>query len=152
MAHALNLTLRIKQDPDTLKRLAHIGSIFASQIQPKIDAALRKSQIVHFARVLVVDNKYLQVITEYDGSDTDYTEFFRRELSDVFAMLFSLAENAPAPETMKDADAFFEFSKGLQLRSLGDSVDGDKDQEGHTAGYLFSAYGNREVREILPKL
>ncbi len=152
MAHALNLTLRIKQDPDTLKRLAFIGSIFASQIQPKIDAALRKSQIVHFARVLVIENKYLQVITEYDGSHTDYTEFFRRELSDVFAMLFSLAEKPPAPETMNDADAFFEFSQGLQLRSLGDSVDGDKDQEGHTAGYLFSAYGNREVREILPKL
>ncbi|WP_426420330.1 hypothetical protein [Bradyrhizobium genosp. A] len=152
MAHALNLTLRIKQDPDTLKRLAYIGSIFTTQIQPKIDAALRKSQIVHFARVLVIDNKYLQVITEYDGPHTDYTEFFRTELPDVFAMLFSLAENAPGPEAMQDPDKFFEFSKGLQYRSLGDSVDGDKDQEGHVAGYLFSAYGNKEVREILPKL
>ena len=152
MAHALNLTLRIKQDPDTLKRLAYIASIFATEIQPKIDAALRKSQIVHFARVLVIDNKYLQVITEYDGSHTDYTEFFRRELPDVFGMLFSLAENAPGPEAMNDANAFFEFSKGLQYRSLGDAVDGDKDQGGQTAGYLFSAYGDREVREILAKL
>jgi hypothetical protein len=152
MAHALNLTLRIKQDPETLKRLAYIASIFPTQIQPKIDAALRKSQIVHFARVLVIDNKYLQVITEYDGDHKFYTEFFRTELPDVFGMLFSLAENAPPRETMDNTDAFFEFSKGLQFRSLGDSVDGDTDQEGHVAGYLFSAYGNREVREILPKL
>jgi hypothetical protein len=143
--------LRIKQDPDTLKRLAYIASIFATQIQPKIEAALRESEIVHFARVLVIDNKYLQVITEYDGEHTDYTEFFRKKLPDVFAMLFSLAENAPSPEAMNDANAFFEFSKGLQYRSLGDSPDGDRDQEGHVAGYLFSAYRNREVREILAK-
>jgi hypothetical protein len=152
MAHALNLTLRIKQDPDTQKRLAYIASIFRTQIQPKIDKALRDSQIVHFARVLVIDNKYLQVITEYDGSHTDYTEFFRKQLPDVFGMLFSLAENAPPPSAMNDSNAFFEFSKSLQVRSLGDSVDGDTDQEGHVAGYLFSAYGNREVKEILAKL
>jgi hypothetical protein len=152
MAHALNLTLPIKQDPDTLKKLANIASIFATEVQPKIDAALRKSQTVHFARVLVIDNKYLQVITEYDGSHTDYTEFFRRELSDVFALLFSLADGVPAPETMQDANAFFEFTKGLQIRSLGNAVDGDTDGDGKLAGYLFSAYGDREVREILPKL
>jgi hypothetical protein len=152
MAHALNLTLRIKQDPETQKRLAYIASIFRAQIQPKIDAALRKSQIVHFARVLVIDNKYLQVITEYDGSHTDYTEFFRKELPDVFGMLFSLAENAPDPAAMGDANKFFEFSKSLQVRSLGESTDGDVDQEGHVAGYLFSAYGAREVKEILAKL
>jgi hypothetical protein len=152
MAHALNLTLRIKQDPDTQKRLAQIAAIFASQIQPKIDKALRDSQIVHFARVLVIDNKYLQVITEYDGTHVDYTEFFRQQLPDVFGMLFSLAENAPPPAAMNDQNAFFEFSKSLQIRSLGDSVDGDTDQEEHLAGYLFSAYGNREVKEILPKL
>jgi hypothetical protein len=146
MAHALNLTMRIKQDPDTQKKLAQIAAMFASQIQPKIDAALRKSQTVHFARVLVIDNRYLQVLTEYDGDHQDYTEFFRKELPDVFAMLFSLAENPPGPDAMQDANKFFEFTKGLQVRSLGDS--GDKDE----AGYLFSAYGNREVREILTKL
>ena len=146
MAHALNLTMRIKQDPDTQQKLARVAAIFASEIQPKIDAALRKSQIVHFARVLVIDNKYLQVLTEYDGDHQHYTEFFRKELPDVFGMLFSLAENAPPPDAMQDANKFFEFSKGLQVRSLGDS--GDKDD----AGYLFSAYGDHEVRQILTKL
>src|SRR5882724_3349329 len=113
MAHALNLTLRIKQDPDTLKRLADIAAIFPTKIQPKIDAALRKSQIVHFARVLVIDNKYLQVITEYDGSHSDYTEFFRRELTDVFAALFSLSDNPPTPEIIADVDKFFTYSMNL---------------------------------------
>jgi hypothetical protein len=84
MAHALNLTLKIKQDPETLQNLAAIAANFATKIQPKIDAALRKSEIVHFARVLVIDNRYLQVITEYDGPHEDYTEFFRREAAGCF--------------------------------------------------------------------
>lgn len=152
MAHALNLVLRIKQDPPTLQKLAYIAGIFANEIQPKIDAALRASKIVHFARVLVIDNKYLLVITEYDGSHADYTEFFRTQLPDVFATLFSLAENPPSLSDLKDPDKFFEFSKGMQIRALGNSTSGDTDQEGHLAGYLFQAYGNREVKEILAKL
>ena len=92
MAHALNLTLRIKQDPDTQKRLAQIASIFPTQIQPKIDKALRESQIVHFARVLVIDNKYLQVITEYDGPHTDYTEFPTEASRCIWHAVFSCRE------------------------------------------------------------
>lgn len=151
MANALNLTLRIKQDAETLARLAKIAEIFPTQIQPKIDAALRESKIVHFARVLVIDNKYLQVITEYDGDHQDYTEFFRHKLPDVFGMLFGLAENAPDASAMGDKKAFFEFSKTLQIRALGDDPNGP-DQDGVTAGYLFSAYGNRQVKDILAKL
>jgi hypothetical protein len=152
MAHALNLTLKIKQDPETLKKLAYIASIFAAEIQPKIDKALRESKIVHFARVLVIDNQYLQVITEYDGPHEDYTEFFRDKLPDVFGMLFSLADNAPPASAMGDQQAFWKFSKSLQVRSLGDSVDNDLDANGQLAGYLFSVYGDHEVREILAKL
>jgi hypothetical protein len=54
MPHALNLTIPIKQDEATKKKLAEIEKDFATKIQPKIDAALRKSKIVHFARVLNV--------------------------------------------------------------------------------------------------
>jgi hypothetical protein len=152
MAHALNLTLKIKQDPETLKKLAEIASIFAAEIQPKIDKALRESQIVHFARVLVIDNQYLQVITEYDGPHEDYTRFFQEKLPDVFGLLFSLAENPPPPEAIEDQQAFWNFSKNLQVRSLGDSADNDVDGNGKLAGYLFSAYGDHEVKEILAKL
>jgi hypothetical protein len=152
MAHALNLTLRIKQDAATLARLAQIKASFTTQIQPLIDAALRKSNIVHFARVLVIDDLYLQVITEYDGDHEDYTEFFRKELPQVFAMLFGLAENAPDASALGDKQDFFNFSAGLQRRSLGTATDGDTGQDGEVAGYLFSAYGQKRVDQILPLL
>lgn len=152
MPHALNLTLPIKQDAETQARLKEIADKFATELQPKIDTALRASKIVHFARVLVIDNRYLQVITEYDGDHREYTEFFRKELPDVFAALFSLAEGAPSGDALSDPNAFFEFSSKLQVRSLGESTAGLTGIHGQTEGYLFSAYGEREVKEILPKL
>ena len=90
MTHALNLTLPIKQDPETQAKLANLEAIFAEKVQPAIEAALKKSKLVHFARVVVIDNKYIQVITEYEGPHQEYTEFFRRELTpgicrDIFA-------------------------------------------------------------------
>src|SRR3954469_17390470 len=151
MPHALNLTLPIKQDPQTQAALREVARAFATEIQPKIDAALRKSQTIHFARVLVIDNKYLQVITEYDGDSQEYTEFFRRELPDVFAMLFSLAEGAPSAEDLRDPDAFFAYSSRHQVRSLGETTEGLTGLGGQSEGYLFSAYGGRTVKEILLK-
>lgn len=152
MPHALNLTMPIKQDADTQARLKHIAEVFAAEIQPKIDKALRESKIVHSARVLVIDNKYLQVITSYDGDHREYTEFFRRELPDVFAILFSLAEGTPSQEAMGEPEAFFNFAAKHQIRALGNSVDGSTDADSQPAGYLFSAFGTKTVEEILPKL
>jgi hypothetical protein len=152
MAHALNLTLKIRQDATAKATLAQIKADFATKIQPAIDAALRESEIVHFARVLVIDDLYLQVITEYDGDHAAYTDFFRLKLPQVFGLLFSLAEQPIDRSALGDSNAFFEFSKKLQVRSLGDASDGDTDGEGNVAGYLFSAYGNREVREIKASL
>jgi hypothetical protein len=148
--HALNLTIPIKQDQATMEKLAAIKAAFATQIQPKIDAALRASKIVHFARVLVIHDKFLQVITEYDGDHKAYTEFFRKELPEVFATLFSLAD-APAFGDL-NSDSFYELSKGLNVRSLGDSTLGETDDGGKPEGYLFSAYGNKTVRDVLQKL
>jgi hypothetical protein len=93
----------------------------------------------------------LQVITEYDGDHKEYTEFFRRALPEVFKALFALAEGAPPWQDL-DQQSFFEISAGTQRRSLGDSIDGSTDQQGKLEGYLFSAYGKRTVKEILPKL
>lgn len=149
MTHGLNLTLPIKQDPETLGKLEHLGEIFATEIQPAIDHALRESRLVHFARVLVIDNKYIQVITAYDGDHQEYTEFFRRALTPIFAEIFSLADGAP---DTNDPNAFFEFAKNANVRSLGMAADGAKDMNGEPAGWLFSAYDHRTVRDILPEL
>lgn len=150
MAHALNLTLPIKQDPETLAKLQHVKQVFAKEIQPKIEKALRESKIVHFARVIVIHDKFLQVITEYDGDPKEYTEFFRQALPDVFGVLFSLAEGAPAFGEL-DEQSFFRLSQSLDLPSLGESAEGFTDVSGKTKGYLFSAYGNKTVRQILSK-
>ena len=150
MAHALNMTMKIKQDPANLAALQAFKRDFATKYQKKLDDSLRASKLVHFARVVVIDDLYLQVITEYDGDHKEYTEYFRRDLPDLFSAMLSLAEGAP-PWDQIDANSFFKFSQTLQKRSVGKTTTGDMVGD-KTAGYLFSAYGTREVKDILPKL
>lgn len=145
MTHALNLTLPLKQDDKTKADLINLVEIFAEQIQPKIEEALKKSRIVHFARVLVIDDKYIQVITEYEGDHQEYTEFFRKELTPIFAKIFSLAADAPAAS---DTVAFWEYSKDHNIRSLGSHTHKGLDFNGKPAGWLFSAYDHKDVRTI----
>lgn len=142
MITALNMTVPLKQDPESLAKLQKLKEVFADHIQPEIDRALRKSKIVHFARVLVIHDKFLQVITEFDGDPEEYTEFFRRELPHVFKPIFELAEGAPDWDHLNDQDTFFQASKGLNVKALGRSEDGREEQ-----GWLFS-YFPRTVREI----
>jgi hypothetical protein len=145
MTHGLNMTLPIKQDAETQLRLQKLIADFATKVQPAIDAALKKSQIVHFARVLVIDNKYIQVITAYEGPHQEYTEFFRKELTPVFAGIFALAEGAP---DVKDTNAFWEYSKNHNIRALGTATDNSLDFSGKPSGWLFSAYDHRTVKVI----
>jgi hypothetical protein len=149
MTHALTLTLPIKQDPATQTKLAALDASFTDRVQPAIAAALKKAGTVHFARVDVIDKKYIQVITEYEGSHEEYTEFFRRELTPVFAAIFDLAEDAP---DVKDPNAFFEYAKDHNVRTLGTSTSGSTTLDGQPAGWLFSAYDGRDVKTILAAL
>ena len=142
MAIALNLTAPLKQDEESQQRLQGLAAAFADQIQPVIDQALATSEIVHFARVLVIDNKYLQVLTEFDGDPQGYTEFFRKELPEVFEQVFSLVEGAPPWEQLDNPNDFYEFTSRFNLTALGRSTGGDD------SGYLFAAVGDRTVREI----
>jgi hypothetical protein len=149
MTHALNMTLPIKQDAATQAALKHLTEVFATEVQPKIEAALKESRLVHFARVVVIDNKYIQVITEYEGPHQEYTEFFRRKLTPVFAAIFALAEGVP---DVRNANAFFEYSKNHNIRSLGTATDKSKDFNGEPAGWLFSAYDHKTVEDVLSAL
>src|SRR3954452_9745699 len=143
MAIALNLTAPLKQDEDTRNRLQHLAETFADEVQPALDAALARSEIVHFARVLVIDGKYLQVLTEFDGDPMAYTEFFRKELGPVFQQIFALVEGAPPWEELNDPNNFYEYTSGLNLNALGTSTSAGEDR-----GYLFSSIGDTTVREI----
>ena len=150
MPHALNMTIPIKQDAATIQKLRDFERDFATKYQAKMDQALRDSKLVHYARIVNINDKLLQVITEYDGDHKGYTEFFRMALPDLFAAIFELAE-APAFGQL-DQNSFFQISKSLQRRSIGESVDGQTDGEGHSEGYLFSAFDGRSVKGILAKL
>jgi hypothetical protein len=152
MPHALNFAVRIKQDPATLAELAKLKQDFATTQQPLIDEAVRKSQIVHFARIVVLDDKYLLVLTEYDGTHEEYAEFFRLQLGPLFKHAFSLIDNPPDWDKINNQRDFFEISKTLQVRSLGTSTRGERDFDGKVEGYLFSAYDGLTVKEILPKI
>ncbi len=143
MAIALNFTVSLKQDPQSQEGLKHLVDSFAESAQPAIDAALSRSQLVHFARILVIDNKYLQVITEFDGDPVDYTEFFRKELGPIFKAIFALAEGAPSWEELNNRDSFFKYTHNLNLPALGASTVGNEDR-----GYLFSAMGDMTIREL----
>jgi hypothetical protein len=145
MAIALNLTAPLKQDQDTQNRLGQLANAFAHDVQPALDAALAKSEIVHFARVLVIDGKYLQVLTEFDGDPMDYTEFFRKELGPVFEQIFSLVEGAPPWDQLNNPNDFYEFTSSLNLKSLGTSTSPGEDR-----GYLFSSIGETTVRDLKP--
>jgi hypothetical protein len=147
MPHALNMTIPIRQDAATLQKLRDFERDFATKYQAKMDQALRDSKLVHYARVVNINDKMLMVITEYDGDHKGYTEFFRRALPELFAAIFDLAEAPPFGEL--DQNKFFQVSKSLQHRSVGESVDGSTDGAGGSEGYLFSAYDHRSVKEIL---
>ena len=67
-------------------------------------------------------------------------------------LLFSLADTPPQSDDLKDPDAFFNFAASCQVRSLGESTEGLAGVGGESEGYLFSAFGSRSVKQILPKL
>jgi hypothetical protein len=143
MPHTLNMTVPLKQDAASLAELQSLKCNFAIVAQPAIDAALAKSKLVHFARVVVIDDKYLQVLTEFDGEVEIYTEFFRKELQGVFKLIFSLADGVPAWDDMNNPDTFFEVSAKFNVPSLGAS-----EEKIPHEGYLFCAYPDKLVTEI----
>lgn len=148
MPHPLNLVLRVKQDEESQRKLAELKRAFAAHIQPAVDRALRSSEIVHFGRVLVIEDKYLLVLTEYDGDRQEYTEFFRRQLPEVFEAVFALAEGAPSWEELNTPDDFYKFASSANVRALGES---SRPQDAED-GYLFEAFGDTTVKEIREKL
>lgn len=143
MPYALNLAAPLKQDPESQQKIKGLVDNFAGAVQPALDAALARSEIVHFARIVLIDDKYMMVITEFDGEPSQYAEFFRTELGPVFQNVFSVVEGAPTWEELNHPDTFFEYMETLDRPSVGTSTDANEGR-----GYLFSAYGDMTVREI----
>src|SRR4051794_7996814 len=143
MAIALNFTVPLKQDPQSQAGLPPSGGSFAQAAHPGLYAGRARSQIGHLARTLGIDNTDLPVLTGVDGDPLDYTEFFRKQLGPVFQAIFALAEGAPPWDELNNPNSFYEYTRTLNLPSLGTSTVGNEGR-----GYLFSAVGDTSVREL----
>ena len=146
MITALNMTVKLKQDPESLHKLQQLKAIFADRIQPEIDRALRKSGIVHFVRVLVIDDKYLQVLTEFDGDPEEYTEFFRRELRTSSADLRAGRRRAAVGRAQRSG-RFFQASQHMNVKALGRSTDGREARAGCSAISASPSASREALRE-----
>lgn len=142
MLHALNMTMPLKQDSHSQQELQKLKAAFAHGVQQAIGDALAESELVHFARVVVIDNKYIQVLTEYDGDKTTYALFFLEKLPKVFEAIFALVEGVPAWDQLQHPDKFLAAAEKFNVQSLGTKDDDP------TAGWLFSAVGTKTVKDI----
>ncbi len=135
----LNATLPLKQDADSQAKLAAFAKDFEKKWLPKVWDVLRRSQMVHYARFVVIDNKYLQILTEYDTDFLTYSKFFAKNLNDFFEAVFTLVDGIPPvpPGQQRDMDAAFAYIRTIDRPCVG--------------GRAFSAYGPRTVAEIQQK-
>jgi hypothetical protein len=143
MPTALNLTLPLKQDAESQRRLAAFVAEFPERIQGPMEQALARSERVHFARVLVLDNRWLQVLTEFDKDPLSYTEFFRIELRDIFREVLALVENAPPWDEIDNEVRFYEYMLANNPPSLGVRA-----REDYNRGYVYQAFPDLSVDEI----
>ena len=136
----LNATLPLKQDADSQAKLKAFAAEFKTKWVPKVWEVLKKSNMVHYARFTVIDGKYMQILTEYDGDFILYSKFFAKELPDFFRAVFTLVEGAPPPPAGGEADLslIFEFINKRNLPNVGDVA--------------FSAIGPLRVPEVKRKL
>jgi choline dehydrogenase len=136
----LNATLPLKQDAESQAKLQAFAKEFETKWMPKVWDVLKKSQMVHYARFTVIDNKYMQILTEFDNDFLDYSKFFAQKLPDFFRAVFELVEGAPPPPkpgAERDLGTIFQFIDKVNLPCVG--------------GKAFSAYGPRTVAEIQQK-
>src|SRR5438445_5627875 len=100
----LNATLPLKQDAESQKKLQQLAAEFKTRWVPQVWDVLKRSNMVHYARFTVIENKYLQILTEFDGDFVAYSKFFAKELPDFFRAVFSLVDANLPQGTGVEAD------------------------------------------------
>lgn len=122
----LVMTLKNPEDADKLKRLI-------KEKQPEIDKALKKLDIVHFARFVFLDKDKLAVITVFDGEFENYILLFVEEIGDIFNVLLKHMEDAPTERVQDNPEAFLKYVKKNDIP---------------LEGTLFSAFPKLRVSDI----
>ena len=109
MQKTLTLVLTLKSPADY-----EAAAQVLSSAKDQLDNAFRTLNIVHFARVVFLDNNTkVAVITEFDGDFPSYVQDFARTLGPVFDALFEhTVEAPPVPvEDPQNTQAFIDFSQ-----------------------------------------
>lgn len=148
MIHPLNLFIPIRQNDDGIAKLRELERRFATDDQQKIEEAAQASNILHFLRIVNLDDKYLCVITEYDGDHLEYSEYFRKNLNDLFKYIFEMADIDVNWDEINQEIPFYHAAKKFHRPSMGRSTYGEIGPDQEPAGYLFSAYDNKSVEDI----
>ncbi len=138
MANPLSMYIPIKQDPQSQA----IAAQLAKQFVPNVQAGLDQSQIVHYAKIVLIPNPSgegtlaLLLSTEFDGSMNTYLKFFWDNAStqQAFAGLAALALVPPDPPVI-DLTGFETFVNTTNLTQPAD---------------LYQAY-TKTVRQINAK-
>src|SRR6266404_714794 len=91
----LNLTLPLKQDPQSQATIKDFADKFGAVFWPQVKQVLHDSHMVYYARFTLIESRWLQVLTEYDTDFETYSNFFADNLKEFFATLFSVVEGAP---------------------------------------------------------
>lgn len=109
MQKTLTLVLTLKS-PDDYEAVTQL----LSSVKGQMDNAFRSLNIVHFARVVFLDNNTkVAVITEFDRDFPSYVRAFAQALGPVFDALFKhTVEAPPLPvEDPQNTQAFIDFSQ-----------------------------------------
>lgn len=147
MITTLNLTLKLKQDAASIEKIEKLKSTFVEKYQGAINDAMRDFAGVHFARVLIIHNQYLLVLTEFDGEKTIYADFFRIALKDFFKEVFCLAEGNLDVRAVDNSRAFLEIAQTNNIKPLGKSLYKDNND-----GFMYMAQDQVSVRDITRSL
>jgi hypothetical protein len=140
LPNILNVTLPLKQDADSQAKIKALGEKFASVYWPKVKKVLADSQMVYYARFVVIGDppRYLQILTEYDSDFRVYTDYFADNLKEFFDAVFAVVEGAPPAGTPVNREAVYRLVQTFNLPCLGN--------------VWFSAFGEKTVKEIQLKL
>jgi Dyp-type peroxidase family len=100
MQKFLTLTLPLKQDAASQEKLAWLQKeVFNTDgFKKMINDALDESEAVYFAQFLVLDKKYIQIITTFDGDDREYAIFFFEKLQRLYKPVYELVEGGPTDD------------------------------------------------------
>ncbi len=133
MQNLLNLTLPLKQDEASQQGLQELLDGFDETLAGPVGDALSDSDIVHFARFIVFDKKYLLIYTTFDGDPREYALFFWNKLNKVFKAAYEFVEGAPTGDDWT-VDNFLAFNAVPEHQP--------------TPFFTFSAYPDTTVKEI----